>query len=379
MRSLVLAFETPVPAHGGYRLRVLHLARQLAAESEVDVVALGEVGGADHEPFRLLGVPHHVSRRRALLTSWRRPYMAARVASPAAAELVRGGGWDVVQTESPWLVDEARAAGRPVVYDAHNVEWEIARTLAASDARPLHRLRWRWEAAKTVAAERRALGAVDAVLACSDVDAEDLRSLGARRVVVVPNGVDTTAVPHREPATGATLLYVGQLGYRPNEQAAIELIDDVLPIVRARAPQARLQIVGREPGDALRRRASAHVEVTGEVPDVLPYLHGARVLVVPLNAGSGTRLKILEAMSAGVPVVTTTIGAMGIDAVPGTHLLVGDRAEDLAAQALRIVEDDGLARSLSVEARRLVEARYDWRVAARPMVDLHHELAGARR
>ena len=374
-----MAFETPLPAHGGYRLRVLHLARQLATAATVDVVALGEVPAAADEPFALHGVPHGVSRAAALATSLRRPYLAARMASPRAARFVERGGWDVVQTESPWLVAEARAAGVPVILDAHNVEADIARTLASSDQRRLHRLRWRWEAAKTDAEERRALAAVDAVLACSDADADELRSMGASRVVVVPNGVDTEGVAWSAPTRGQTLLYVGQLGYRPNEAAAIELVDDILPLVRTRVAGARLRIVGREPGDALLRRAGHDVEVTGAVDDVVPHLHACRALVVPLHAGSGTRLKILEAMAAGVPVITTTIGAMGIDAVPGRDLLVGDTATELADLAAEVIEDDDVANALSLAGRRLVEERYDWRVVAEPMLELHAELAAARR
>lgn len=377
MRALVLAFETPLPAHGGSRLRMLHLARQLATIADVEVAALGDVPSAD-EPFRLTGIPHEASRARALLSSWRRPYLAARYASPAAAGVVARGGWDVVQTTSAWLVEEARAGGVPVVLDAHNVEEEIVRSLAATDERPVHRLRWRWEAAKTHRAERAAVRDVDAVLTCSTADADALAAAGARRTVVVPNGVDTSTVRHQLPASSQVVLYVGQLGYRPNEAAAIQLVDDVFPRIRSGCPGASMRIVGRDPGPALLRRAERDVEVLGDVPEVLPHLHAARVLVVPLTAGSGTRLKILEAMAAGVPVVTTAVGVAGIDAIPGTHVLVGDSSEELAAQAIRVLNDDALARRLSVEARALVESTYDWRVVARPMLELHQELRERR-
>ena len=378
MRALVLAFETPLPAHGGSRLRMLHLARQLASVADVDVAALGDVPPAPAEPFHLVGIPHDVPRLRALATSWRRPYQAARYASSAAAEVVRSGGWDVVQTTSAWLVDEAAAAGVPVVLDAHNVEEEIVRSLAATDDRPVHRLRWRWEAAKTHRAEREAMRRVDAVLTCSQADADALGAAGARRTVVVPNGVDATAITHELPPSSSIVLYVGQLGYRPNEAAAIQLVDEVLPRIRERIAGASVRIVGREPGPALIGRAGPHVEVLGDVPEVLPHLRAARVLVVPLTAGSGTRLKILEAMAAGVPVVTTTVGVAGIHAVAGRDVLIGDTSAELAAQAERVLTDDDLARSLSTSARALVEARYDWRVVARPMLELHEELRARR-
>jgi polysaccharide biosynthesis protein PslH len=372
----MVAFETPLPAHGGSRLRMLHLARQLARRVDLDVAALGPVPDAPEEPFALTSVPHDVSRRRALLTSWRRPYLAARYDSPAMASLVASGEWDVVQITSAWLVPAARAAGVPVVLDAHNVEEEIVRSLAATETRPLHRLRWYWEASKTARAEAAAVAAVDAVLACSQLDADRFHTLGARRVVVVPNGVDCSGISHALPPDDHELLYVGQLGYRPNEAAVIQLIDEVLPLVRRAVPDARLRIVGREPGDAVRRRAGPFVEVVGEVPEVMPYLRAARVLVVPLLAGSGTRLKILEAMAAGIPVVTTAVGAAGLDATPGRHLLIGDTPAELAEHAADVLTDGHLARSLSESARLLVESCYDWPVVAQPMLDLHADLTG---
>lgn len=376
MKVLVLAFETPLPAHGGSRLRMLHLARQVARYAEVDVAALGPVPPSPEEPFELVGVPHSGSRLRALLSSWRRPYLAAKLESPRLAELAAGGRWDLVQVTSPWLVDEARRSGLPVVLDAHNVEEEIVRTLAASEQRRLHRLRWRWEAAKTRRAEAVAVSAVDAVITCSEGDAEALRAAGAKRTVVVPNGVDTTQIEHRLPPTSQVVLYVGQFGYRPNEVAALELVDEVLPIVRQQVPDAVLRLVGRQPSGAILAKASAAVEVHGDVPDVLPHLRAARVLVVPLRAGSGTRLKILEAMAAGVPVVTTAVGVAGIDAVPGRDVLIGETVEELAEQTRRVLLDDELAMALSVAARRLVVEQYDWSVVARPLGELHQDLVG---
>lgn len=377
-RALVLTTETPLPPNGGYRLRVLHLARQLTQAAPVEVAALGPVPDAAGEPFSLIGVPHDVSRARALMTSMTRPYLAARVRSRGATELATARRWDVVQVESPWLVRSALAAGVPIVLDAHNVEADIVRTLAAEEGRTLHRLRWRWEAAKTARAETPAVAAADVVAACSVGDAEVLAAAGARRTIVVPNGVDTRGIEHRLPGEGTTLLYVGQLGYRPNEAAVIELVDKVLPRVAAGVPDAIVRVVGPNASPAIRRLSSPSVELAGEVPDVAAELHAARALVVPLRAGSGTRLKILEAMAAGTPIVSTPLGAAGIAAEDGRHLLLGETPAELAAQAVRLLRDPGLGRSLSAEARRLVEQRYDWSVTAEPLLEIHQELAGRR-
>jgi glycosyltransferase involved in cell wall biosynthesis len=379
--TLVMAYESPVPPHGGYRLRILHLARVLAAAGQdVHVAALGPVPPAAEvdEPFRLEGVPHDFSRRRALVRSWRRPYLDALLASDRLGELAGARSWAVVQVSSPFFVTAARRAGVPVVLDAHNVEAEIMRTLGRTDPRRLHRARWAWEATKLERLERRMAQDVDAVVATSEADAEVFRQWGARRVDVVPNGVDTSEVPFRAPAPGAGLLFLGQFGYRPNEAAAVELAREVLPLVRRRCADATVELVGRNPTEAMCAVAGPGVTVTGPVPAVLPHLHAARALVVPLRAGSGTRLKILEAMAAGTPVVSTPLGAAGIGARDGQELLLGETPADLAEQAARVLEDDDLAGALATAARRLVEERYDWTVVGEPLVALHRELLAGR-
>ena len=376
--SLVLAYESPVPPHGGYRLRILHLARALAGLGPVEVAALGEVGDASGEPFSLVGVPHDPSRVRALLGSARRPYLEGLHRSPGLVTLARRSRPGVVQISSPFFLEAARATGAPVLFDAHNVEAHIMATLAATEPRRLHRARWAAEARKLERAERRVALDVDAIVTTSELDAETFRSWGARRVEVVPNGVDTAAMPYRPVGPGATIVYLGQFSYRPNERAAIELIDDVLPLVRRRVPDASVELVGRNAGEALHRRAGAGVTVVGAVPDVRPHLHGARVLAVPLRAGSGTRLKILEAMAAGVPVVSTPLGASGIEARAGDEILIGERPEELADHVAAVLEDDALAQRLSRNARAFVEARYDWSVLVPPLLALHAELRAGR-
>jgi glycosyltransferase involved in cell wall biosynthesis len=334
---------------------------------EVTVAALDD--GTDtsdpgDEPFVLQRVPHGFSRRRALLHSLRRPYLAALLDSPGLERVATEGSWDLVVASSPFFVASLRSSGAPVVLDAHNVETDIMATLARTDRRRLHRLRWRWEAAKMRPVERSAVTAAAATLATSDEDAEVFRAWGAPRVEVVPNGVDTTEVDYKPPGAGQGLLYVGQYGYRPNEAAAVELVTQVLPLVQAEVPSVTVELVGRDPTPAVEALDTGGVAVLGAVEEVLPCLHHARALVVPLRAGSGTRLKILEAMAAGTPVVSTPLGAAGIAADDGEHLLLGESPADLAAQAVRVLSDDALAQRLSKAARALVEERYDWGVFA---------------
>ena len=375
-RVLILTGETPLPATSGLRQRTLHLARALGAAFEVEILALGDVPAASGEPFTLRGVPHRRPRGLALAASLRQPYQAAKVRSRAAERQAASTSWTSVQTEVPFLAPVARAAGAPLVVDAQNVESDVLATLANAERRPVHRARWRWEAAKTERFERAIVRAAAAVCATSDEDAAALERLGASRVLLVPNGVDTAAVAHAPLAASSELLYVGHYGYRPNALAALELVDDVLPRVRAACAGATATIVGREPARGLRERARDGVRVTGAVDDVLPYLRAARALVVPLRSGGGTRLKVLEALAAGVPVVSTRLGVQGLGLTDGEHVLLGEAPAELAAATVRVLSDDALAKRLSEQGRRLVEQRYDWSVVARPLVELHDSLAG---
>ena len=370
----MLTGEPLQPPISGLRLRMLHLARALGRRFDVEVAALGAGESGHTEPFTVLPAGRQRSPLHSLLTSPRRPHMAARLDSPTMRQLAARATWGTVQAEQPFLVPAALRANVPVVLDAHNIEADVLRRVAAEEPRRLHRLRWAWEAAKTQRFERAAVGAATAVVATSDEDAAILESLGARQVVLVPNGVDTAALPAGTVEPGAMLLYVGHFGYRPNSLAAAELVDEILPRVHEELPGASVRLVGRAPSKGLRDRAGASVEVFPDVPDVVPHLRAARALVVPLRAGGGTRLKVLEALSAGLPVVSTAFGVSGLEVRDGEHVLLAETPADLARCAIRVIEDDDLARQLADNGRRLVEQRYDWSVVAEPLAALHEEL-----
>lgn len=155
-------------------------------------------------------------------------------------------------------------------------------------------------------------------------------------------------------------MFLGTMSWGPNAAAARFLAREVLPALRARVPGATLAVVGRDPPpDLLALNGTPGIEVTGGVPDVKPYLLRASVLAVPLDAGGGTRLKILEAFAAGLPVVSTAVGAEGIDAQPGTHFALAERPAFAAATAAVLADHAGSAR-MAERARELARAVYDW-------------------
>ena len=375
MSTLVLAPEAPVPPRSGLPLRVLHLARQLAASRRVEVAALSSkpVPECD-EPFGLRHLPADWNRwpmRRRWL--WE-PWPVAQVRSAALSDFARRGGWTVVQTHTLPMARFGQGLGVPVVFDAHDAMSNVTASLSGVDSRAGAAAAWRFEQLKTRRYERRTVRSVAAVTVPSDDEAALFERWGARTVRVVPNGVDVESVPHRPPAAGAGIVLVAYLRWRPNVEAALELVDQILPQVRASVPEATVRLVGKDPPPEILGRRGPAVEVTGIVDDVVPHLHSARVTVFPLRAGGGTRLKALEALAAGVPIVATPFAVTGLGLRDGEHVLLGESSSDLARQTLRVLRDDDLAGHLSRAGRRYVEERYDWSRVAQPLLALHDEL-----
>jgi len=148
--------------------------------------------------------------------------------------------------------------------------------------------------------------------------------------------------------------------YRPNIDAALFMVNEVLPLIRKKKPDVVFSIVGAGPSDEVLQLAGPNVVVTGEVPDVRPYALAAGLLVVPLRMGSGTRLKVLEGLSLAKPMVTTSLGCEGIEVENNKHLLIADDAESFAQAVITVLDDSNLAASLGTAGRALVEAKYSW-------------------
>jgi glycosyltransferase involved in cell wall biosynthesis len=287
---------------------------------------------------------------------------------------VRENSWDIVQAHTLAMM---RYVPQTVasVFDTLDSMTSVARMLAEVDSRNIMRPLWRLETIKTLQFERAAVRRATAVTVCSDSDGELFERMGARRVMVVPKGVDLDARPHHLPPSGAEIIFVGYFAWRPNVEGALELCDQIFPRIKARVPSTTLTLVGAAPPPGLLSRAGPAVRFTGEVDEVLPHLHSARVTVMPLRAGGGTRIKVLEALSTGAPVVATPFAVEGIAVRDGVHALIAQSPADLAAAAATVIENDELAASLSRAGRALVEQRYGWSTVARPLVDLHRELA----
>ncbi len=258
-----------------------------------------------------------------------------------------------------------RSCGARVTLDAPNVEADLAAEIATlTGAAPVVLVR-RLVADRTERLERRLVREVDQIWVCSDHDAQRMheRYPDAAPTAVIPNVVEPDAAavaPH--PRDGdPVLLFPGSFGYPPNADAATWLVEEIFPLVRTSLPGARLALVGGDPGADLRAHAdttSGAIEVPGLVTAMAPWFARASVVVVPLRAGAGTRLKVLEAFAAGVPVVSTPKGHEGLAVTPGVELLSAATAAELAAAVIELQADPSRADALVRHARALVDRRY---------------------
>jgi glycosyltransferase involved in cell wall biosynthesis len=251
-----------------------------------------------------------------------------------------------------------------VVVHTQNVESAIWRRYFETEANPLRRWYIKKQWLKYLRFEREALARAHRTIAVTDLDAQVFRdTYGVRRVDVVENGVDTAYFrPLGMARLAKRLLFLGSLDWRPNLDGVEQLLDTVFPAIRASEPEARLVIVGRNPPAWLRAKVAQQraVELHANVADVRPYLATCALLVVPLRIGGGSRIKILEALASELPVVSTRVGAEGLDLEPSRHLGVVETISDLIPAVVRALRSPTVNIDQAKEGRRRVVAKYDW-------------------
>ena len=374
--------ETPDRGRTGGSIRAAWLLEALARAVPTDLVISGDRGSdrgvldalrsvVDVGP-RVRPERSEVSRRlRTFATALGRVPVEQRELAGVRARMrprLRAGAWDVACIEhlglAPLVADVGRARS---VVTLHNLASERARHALPLQPSPRHRWVAGRDLAQALRAERRAVETADRVVVSSPDDAAVLPGPAA----IVPNGVDTsTFVPTPVPAEPVVVL-TAALAYLPNVEGVQWFAERVWPAVREQVPAARLLVVGREPVAAVRALDGANaIEVHADVPDVRPYLQRAAVAIVPLNIGSGTRLKALEAMASGRPVVGTSIGLAGLGITSGRHALVADAPSDFARDVVRVLREPDLRARLAHEGRALVEASFDWSAVTARWLDV---------
>jgi glycosyltransferase involved in cell wall biosynthesis len=303
-------------------------------------------------------------------------------------ELTRKQRFDIVNLEFPYLyhlkLRQAPPGERkpPVVVDTHEIAYDLARQMAGTEVgisrRVYGNVNWR----KLAHEERFAFRDADGLAACSVADEERLlRDAPKARIVVIPNAADVDFYqprPTDPPPDGRTLVYFGLLSTFPNIDAVRFLLQEIWPRVAAARPEARLKIIGGKPSAEMRAHAGPRIEITGFVDDLRPHLASAVGIAVPLRFGGGTRLKIVEGMAMGKAIVSTRLGAEGIDAVHERDILLSDDADGFAKELIRLLDDAALAERLGKDARKLAVERYSWSAAAVTLEGFFKEILKSR-
>jgi glycosyltransferase involved in cell wall biosynthesis len=378
--------ELPFPTNSGKRIRTLNLLRRLARRHRITYVchrnADPDEACTAARALQSYGIETHVVERAVPRKSGHMFYarLAANLFSPvpysvathrsaaltnAVRALAASGRVDLWQCEwTPYADILAACPGARSLIIAHNVESLIWQRYHETEANPLKRwyIKHQWQ--KYERFEARACSAASRVAAVSAEDAAIFRSrFGVPRIDVVENGVDTqTFTPNGASPEEGLILFLGSLDWRPNLDAVDLLLDRVFPEVRDQYPGARLEIVGRNPPDSLVRRVRGMGGVTlyANVADVRPHLARCSVMAVPLRIGGGSRLKILEALAMGVPVVSTAVGAEGLALQSGLHLATVDGVDAMAPAIAECFRRPEAAKCMAAEGRRVVLERYDW-------------------
>jgi glycosyltransferase involved in cell wall biosynthesis len=397
MRILWLTPELPYwPGGSGGSTRQFMLVRELLARGHaVDVVA-PIAPGQDATSLTALGASLHAvtrpasrvseaarairSRPRLLPDTLTLPVLAWQVEvfwttlKARMRDAVDANLPDVILVEHDWAArwHDDLPAGVPTVLALENLSWRYYEQRATATKGP-RAAALRLEAKRFKRFDRTTLPRYDALLAMSDDDARRLPAISRAPVTVIANGVDTAALTATTLPDEPTALFTGTFAYPPNAEALAWLLTEIWPKVRRRVPEARLLVVGKDPPAG---SAGDGVELAGWVPEMQPWFDRARAVLVPIRSGAGTRLKVLDGLASGRPIVSTTMGAEGIAIVPGQHALIADDAQAFATAVVDVLHDDERAQRLGAAGRELAETVYDWRAIAGRLEAVLAGLAG---
>ncbi|HVB57710.1 MAG TPA: glycosyltransferase family 4 protein [Candidatus Acidoferrales bacterium] len=387
MHILFISTHLPLPANNGQSIRTLSIVRTLASlgHKTTFVAFAPNVRPETIEPLAsyccqvdLLGRnrtfsnvpdrPDYFGRLRCLLS--RRAYSVERFRSGAMRETIgghlRGGAFDLIVCDSMYALVNLLDTNVPIALHCHNVEHMIFRRYAEIERNPVRKYYAAVESVLIRRAERRACDRAVFAMACSEIDRTMLHEMGVQKpIFLVPNTIDTRlfsppAKRSREGDGTRTILFQGGMDWFPNRDAVDFFVDKIFPLVRHECPDVKFVVAGRNPPSdfVAKFRHHAQIEFTGTVPDMRPYLSAATVVVVPLRLGSGTRIKILEACGAGRAVVSTSVGAEGLNLELGKEILVADDPELFARSVVQLLQDPVRRDSIGSAARKVIFEHY---------------------
>lgn len=386
MKILFITPRFPYPPLKGDSLRTYYQLRALSREHEITLLSMaeapvplqdyGEVAGLC-ERLDIVPLPRWRTFVNLGLGVLSRQPMQVRYYQAATFRrqlqtLLEGSEFDVVHATLIRMLPYVWGLRNPpVVVDLID---SLGLNLAARrlQARGAYRLAYELEWRRVLRYERAATRRFSALVVSSPADREEL---GGGNVTVIPNGVDMESFAFGGPEgrDANTLVFTGNMGYGPNEEAVLWFASEVWPLLRAQRPQSRFRVVGTSPTERVRalQTESSGIEVLGRVPEITTYLREAAVAVCPMRSGSGIQNKVLEAMACGTPVVATSIANRGVGGTHGRDLLVADSAEEFAGAVSRLLDDSALRCHLGWRGRTFVEGNFRWEEHARKLTAIY--------
>jgi sugar transferase (PEP-CTERM/EpsH1 system associated) len=377
MRILYICHRFPYPPKRGGKIRPFNMIRHLAQTHEVVVCSLSRSDAETAEAqgiaahcaeFHLAQVDNRIQTLRMVatlptpITASTSYFHSSRLAR-TIDKLLAQRPFDLIFVHCSSVAHYVQHVPRiPKILDFGDMDSHKWLEYAHYKPFPLSAGYW-WEGQRVLAQEKRLARRFDLCTATTRAEWETLNGYGVTTDTDwFPNGVDSEFfAPVTELHDRDTVVFIGRMDYYPNQQCMFDFCTTVLPRLRARRPSVKLQIVGADPSPAVRQLGNLPgVTVTGSVPDVRPFATRAALTVAPLRIARGTQNKILEAMAMGVPVVTSSAAAGGVDAVPGEHLLVADTAEQASEAILRVLDDPAERARLSRAGRERVLSHHAW-------------------
>jgi len=378
MNLLMVSPHLPHPSWGA-GTRSYYLLKALSRKHTVSLLALTD--SSDFEThcealaemtlvLRVISHPPSGRKRLYQLMSVLRgrsylldSYILAEVQKELDA-LISHVHYDAIIFESVFMAGYRLPEDVPIIIDQHNIEYELLQRTYQREKEWLRKgYNW-WESRKLKSVELERCRQARAVLVTSERERIQLKRLLPRSIIeVVPNGVDTTVFDtvHVQQETADRIIFTGTMNYYPNIDAVLYFARECWPLIKAQVPGATWQIVGKDPPAQVRALAELPgITVTGVVPDIRCYLTEATVAIAPVLIGSGTRLKILEAMAMRKAIVSTSLGCEGLSVIPGKHLMVADQAQAFAQAVVDLLQDAAKRMALGNAGRALVEAEYSW-------------------
>jgi len=400
MKILFVTADLPYPPTDGARTRNYNILKILETRHQVTLLSFIKPGEpvsasplSDH-CMEIRTVPQKVprggiDRTYGILSAFlkRKPYHVVAYHShkmeKAISDLSTSGYYDVVHVDHLQMAQYVTSLSKdiPRVLDEHNAENVIFRRRYQNETNWLKRAYLYFEWRKILSYESKTCSRFDACLTVSETDRDHLRSIcGDLPFAVVPNGVDTEHFSPAPIVDGSKLLYIGNMGWYPNEDAVCYFCERILPHIRQEIPEVELTIVGGDPTPRVRQLArGGRIKVTGFVEDTRQYLAQTTIAIIPLRVGSGTRLKILEALATGLPVVSTSIGCEGLDLTPEKDIVIADAPREFARRTVDLLRSRGLRLALSQNGRQKVEKKYSWRQIVADLELTYERIVSRRR